>query len=324
MAGVDAASQRGDFCARDGYFSQAKRSRLYHPTPAEWASLVVEGVEQRAFRSENLTEGKISINEDRATPIFSPYSGRVTKLLVKPGDVVARGQPCSWSKPPTRCRGLNDFMSAPTCHQQGALDRSTWRRSSTSETTISTTARPSPLKDWQKAQAELITAQNDLRSAETALEAARNRLRILGRDRRGNRGVPGNRQNHPGDAGPSPIAGTIVQRKVGPRPVRQRERERSGVRRRRSVQVWLIAYVRETDAAKVGVGQDIDFTVLAFPDSLFGKIDYVAAALDPASRRLLVRATVENPDGCSSRKCSLTSPSSPTRKRSASRCRAKR
>ena len=59
--------------------------------------------------------------------------------------------------------------------------------------------------------------------------------------------------------------------------------------------VWLTAFVRETDAGKVALGEDVSFTVLAYPDRVFkSKIDYVAAALDPASRRLMVRATIDN------------------------------
>jgi len=37
------------------------------------------------------------------------------------------------------------------------------------------------LKDWQQAQAQLVAAENDVRAAETALEATRQRLRIIGR-----------------------------------------------------------------------------------------------------------------------------------------------
>jgi outer membrane protein TolC len=37
------------------------------------------------------------------------------------------------------------------------------------------------LKDWQQAQADAAAADNDLRSAKATLEAARNRLRILGK-----------------------------------------------------------------------------------------------------------------------------------------------
>ncbi|MBF3061544.1 efflux RND transporter periplasmic adaptor subunit, partial [Pseudomonas aeruginosa] len=37
-----------------------------------------------------------------------------------------------------------------------------------------------PLKDYQQAQAALVQAQNDARSAQTLLEAAQNKLHILG------------------------------------------------------------------------------------------------------------------------------------------------
>jgi cobalt-zinc-cadmium efflux system membrane fusion protein len=62
--------------------------------------------------------------------------------------------------------------------------------------------------------------------------------------------------------------------------------------------VWLTAFVRESDASKVSVGQEIAINVLALPGrTLTGKINYVAAAIDPATRRLLVRATLDNKDG---------------------------
>src|SRR6185295_2054746 len=65
----------------------------YTPTPAEWAALTIQPVIEKPFRAEHVTEGKIAIDEDRSTPVFSPYAGRVTKLLVRPGDAVTKGQP---------------------------------------------------------------------------------------------------------------------------------------------------------------------------------------------------------------------------------------
>ena len=42
----------------------------------------------------------------------------------------------------------------------------------------------------------------------------------------------------------------------------------------------------------------IGFKVLALPDrTLKGRINYVSAAIDPSSRRLMVRATIDNADG---------------------------
>jgi cobalt-zinc-cadmium efflux system membrane fusion protein len=48
----------------------------------------------------------------------------------------------------------------------------------------------------------------------------------------------------------------------------------------------------------VQIGQEMSFTALALPGRvLTGRISYVATALDPATRRLLVRATLDNSNG---------------------------
>src|SRR5262249_32526652 len=73
---------------------QSRRSnRLYRPTDAQWAPLTVEPVVSQVFRSEHLTEGKFAVDEDRSTLVFSPYSGRIIKILAKPGDMVVAGRP---------------------------------------------------------------------------------------------------------------------------------------------------------------------------------------------------------------------------------------
>src|SRR6266851_8369756 len=74
--------------AKSGHSEVSSQSRKgltrYTPTPAEWASLSIQPVVEKAFRAELVTEGKIAIDEDRSTPVFSPYAGRVTKLLARP------------------------------------------------------------------------------------------------------------------------------------------------------------------------------------------------------------------------------------------------
>ena len=61
----------------------------FSPSEAQWAGLKLTAVRQVAFRDEFVTDGKIAINEETTTPVFSPYSGRVSRLIAKPGDVVA-------------------------------------------------------------------------------------------------------------------------------------------------------------------------------------------------------------------------------------------
>src|SRR6185437_13988541 len=255
-----------------------KGSGRYTPTPAEWASLTIEPVTDHDFRAEHITEGKIAVDEDRSTPVFSPYTGRVTQLLVKPGDQVAKGQPLFVIEAADTVQAQNDFISATTGlnKAKSALDLAQLQDTRAKDLFE---GKAVPLKDYQQSQATLIQAQNDMRSSQTALEAARNKLQILGFN----------------DAA---IAGTVVQRKVGPG-----QYINSGASDPVYVigdlsTVWLIAFVRETDAAIVSVGEQISFSVLALPSHPFAaRVDYVSAAIDTNTRRLLVRATVDNKNG---------------------------
>ncbi|MBV9189582.1 MAG: efflux RND transporter periplasmic adaptor subunit, partial [Betaproteobacteria bacterium] len=62
--------------------------------------------------------------------------------------------------------------------------------------------------------------------------------------------------------------------------------------------VWLIANVRETDARLVQIGQAVNVRVLAYPGRVFNAhITWIAPSIDPATRRLPVRAEVDNTDG---------------------------
>jgi membrane fusion protein, heavy metal efflux system len=269
----------------------------YVPTAAEWASLTIEPVAEHQFRAEHATEGKIAVNEDSSTPIFSPFAGRVTKLLVKPSDKVERGQPLFIVEATDTVQGLNDFVAA-----LGALNsaRSKLNLAQIVEKRANDlyAGKAVPLKDWQQSQNDLTTAQNDVRSAETALEAVHNRLRILGRSEEQISAFQETRQISADTPINSPIAGTVVQRKVGPGQYISTGASDPVFVIGDLSTVWLMAFVRETEASGVAVGQEIAFSLLAMPGSQFkARIDYVAAAIDPATRRLLVRATIDNKDG---------------------------
>src|ERR1700730_15276054 len=269
----------------------------YTPTPAEWASLTIEPVAEQTFRAETVTEGKIAVDEDRSTPVFSPYAGRVMKLLVRPGDSVTQGQPLFVIESADTVQAQNDFIAAMTGlnKAQSALDLAQLQDRRAKDLFE---GRAVPLKDYQQTQATLIQAQNDLRSSQTALEAARNKLRILGLTDEAISAFQEKRSLNPDTTIFSPIAGTVVQRKVGPgQYVNSGASDPVFVIGDLSI-VWLTAFVRETEASAVVVGQELTFNLLALPGrTLTGRINYVAAAIDPATRRLLVRATVSNKDG---------------------------
>ncbi len=269
----------------------------YVPTAAERASLVVETVSDHTFRSEHITEGKIAVDEDISTPIFSPYAGRVVKLQVKPGDVVQRGDELFVIEATDTVQALNDFITALSA-LNSARSKLNLAQINEKRQNDLYVGKAVPLKDWQTAQNDLVTAQNDMRAAETALEATHNRLRIVGRSEEQITAFQQTRQISADTSIYSPLPGTVVQRKVGPGQFIS-----SGASDPVFVigdlsTVWLTAFVRESEAADVHVGQDVDFKVLALPGRIFkARLDYVAPAIDPTTRRLMVRAIIDNRDG---------------------------
>jgi len=61
--------------------------------------------------------------------------------------------------------------------------------------------------------------------------------------------------------------------------------------------VWLAANLREEDAPKVHLGDDIEMKVAAYPGQVFkSKLGYMASLIDPTTHRLVVGALVPNPD----------------------------
>src|ERR1700716_235336 len=287
--------------AAQGHSEGASQSRKglqrYTPTPAEWASLTIEPVTERAFRAEHVTEGKVAVDEDRSTPVFSPYAGRVTKLLARPGDRVTQGQPRFVIEAADTVQAQNDFIAAMTGlnKARSALDLAQLQHKRAKDLFE---GKAVPLKDYQQAEATLTQAQNDLRSTQTALEASRNKLRILGFTDEAVSTFQEMGRINPETTILAPIAGTVVQRKIGPG-----QYVNSGASDPVFVigdlsTVWLTAFVREADASNVSVGQELAFSVLALPGRpLKARINYVSAAIDPATRRLLVRATIDNKDG---------------------------
>ncbi len=278
--------------------SQARRAMpVYTPSRAEWASLTIEPVSERTFRTELVTEGKIAIDEDRATPVFSPYAGRVLKLLARPGDRVVAGQPLFVIEATDNVQAQNDFIAATSALTKAKTQLELAEIQDKRAKDL-LAGKAIPLKDFQQAEAALASAQSDLRAAVTALEATRKRLRILGLSDEAIASFQDKGSINPETTIVAPIAGTVVQRKIGPGQYVNAGASDPAFVIGDLSSVWLTAFVRESEASAVSVGQDISFSVLALPGRVLeGRIDYVAAAIDPATRRLMVRANVANRDG---------------------------
>jgi membrane fusion protein, heavy metal efflux system len=267
----------------------------FRPTDAQWDSFKIVPVQKLAFRDERATDGKIAINEDTTTPVFSPYSGRVSRLIAKPGDHVERGDPLFAIEASEYVQGQNDLVTA-VAGVEKAKSRLELAKTVEKRQRDLLAIRGGALKDLEQAQSDLVAAQGDMRSAEIALAAVRNRLRILGRSDAEIERLEKSDKIGAETLVSAPIAGTVIQRKIGLGQYINVGASDPVFTVGDLSTVWLVANVRESDAPLMKVGAPVEVSVLAYPKRLFkAKLSYVAPALDPTTRRLPVRAEIDNP-----------------------------
>src|SRR6202043_3612641 len=173
----------------------------FRPSPQQFKTFTVQVVQTHGFVSEELTEGKIAVNADRATPVFSPYSGRVTRVIAGLGDTVKSGAPLATLEASEFVQAQNDLKAAAAAVKMARIIET--RKHASYD------AKGGSLQDWQSAQADLTTA-------ETSLDSVRNRLRILGKSPAEIDELERSPSMNPVAALTAPIAGVIVDRQVGP------------------------------------------------------------------------------------------------------------
>ena len=263
----------------------------------ELRSLTIEAIATRSFRPRIVTEGKIATDEDRASPVFSPYAGKIVRILAAPGDIVRQGQVLFTIEATDMVAAQNDFVAAVSNLEKA---RTALRLAEINERRQCDLyqGRAAPLRDLEQAQADLKGAQADERSAIAAQLAVENRLRILGKSdadlaQLRERGTISSETPIL-----APTAGLIAQRKIGPGQFVQGGGGDPLFLVDDTAHVWLVAYVREGDTAAIDIGDEVAFQVLSMPGQTFtGTVNHVSSIIDPATRRLFLRASIPNPRG---------------------------
>jgi cobalt-zinc-cadmium efflux system membrane fusion protein len=283
--------------------SAEAQADVFHPTQAQWSSFRVAAVQQLPFQDEQTTDGRISTNDNRTTPVFSPYTGRVTQVFVQAGQLVKKGQPLYAIQASEYVQAQNDLSTAMAARETSAAQVKT---AQADEQRLSELYKidGASLKDLQQSQLSLATAKASQLQSETALSAVRERLRIYGEDE-GRIGSlekrAESRRIEPEAIVRAPVDGTVVTRQVEPGQFLT-SAAGGGSSPVFTVSdlstVWLVANVREADAGIVRLGDPMEVRVLAFPDKVFhARVTYIGPAVDPATRRVAVRAEIANTDG---------------------------
>src|SRR5262245_40550746 len=125
-------------------------------------NLTIEPVAARDFTIDREVTGRVGFNENRLTPVFPAYSGRVIQALVTKGERVSKGQPLLVVESP-------DYVAAQTelATTQGDVDKAAVNLR-TAEVNADRARRlfakeAISKKDLQSGEAELALAQAELR-----------------------------------------------------------------------------------------------------------------------------------------------------------------
>lgn len=259
----------------------------FRPTDQQWAALTLQAVKPVAFETAIHAEGRIAAADTLTTQVFSPVSGRVLRVIAHAGDSVRKGAPLAELAGVDYDQASGDLRAAAT-QVRGA-------RANEQRLGQLYKEQGASLKDWQQSQTDLATAEN-------ALQNARARLHAMGLPDPDIQGLEG---RSPGRAGSfilrAPISGVIIQQAIGPGQT-VASLSAGGVSALYSVsdlsQVWLVGTLRDTDAAQARLGQPVEARPVGDPGTVLrGRVDYISPTLDPASRRVAVRATIANPHG---------------------------
>jgi cobalt-zinc-cadmium efflux system membrane fusion protein len=277
--------------------SPTKGADYIRVVPDQMHQLEVVKVEAYPFRIERSAIGQIAFNEDASTIVLTPFSGRVTRLIAKVGDLVKSGDPLLEIDSPEQVPPQNEFIAAQTARNKA-------RSQLTLAQTVEKRARDlyegkaTPFKELQQAEANLAAAENDMRSADTAFDAARIRLRILGRSETEIADLEQHGALSRITRIAAPIDGTVIARKVGPGQYVKADSGDALYTIADLSTMWLKAQIFEQDIAYVRIGQEIEAKVVAAGNRTFKtRISAINSASDLTTRRVVVRSEIGNPEG---------------------------
>jgi cobalt-zinc-cadmium efflux system membrane fusion protein len=241
----------------------------------------VQPVEERDFPIEQDAVGSIDFNGDMTLQVFAAYQGRIIDLFVKIGDEVHKGQTLYTIDSPDLVQAGSTLISSA-----GVL-----------ELTTRTLVR---LRDLAKtkaaAQRDLEQAISDQQAAEGAYKAARDAVRIFGKTEDEIDRMVSERRVDPALVVPSPITGRITARNAAPGLFVQPGNPPAPYAVADISTMWMIANVPESESPNIKVGQEVKARVMAYADRVFeGKITTIGAAVDPTTRRVLVRSEIADP-----------------------------
>ena len=219
--------------------------------------------------------GTVAYNGFETTPAITQVGGPVSRIVVSPGQQVKKAQPLLYVSSPDYSQLRANYLKARDAH---GLAHKNYARAQDLYAHHAIAER-----DLQVAESAEVQAQADL----TAVEQA---VRVLGIPR------PDTLIENPTSPEVpliAPISGEVVERLCAPGQVIQAAQTQCFTISNMNT-VWVLANVYQNQLAYVHVGDPATITTDAYKQEFHGRISYMGAALDPASRTLQARIDTQN------------------------------
>jgi membrane fusion protein, heavy metal efflux system len=245
-------------------------------------SVKVEKVGEYVFPVEKSSVGSIDFNEDMTVQVFTPYQGKILELFAKVGDEVTKGQTLFTIDSPDLLAADSNLIAAA-----GVL-----------ELTTRNLARLKALYQTRAvSQHDLEQGISDQQTAEGALRAGRDAVRIFGKTDAEIDMIVKERRADPTLVVPSPIAGRVTARAAAPGLFVQPGNTPAPYSVADISTMWMLANVAESDVPAFHLGQEVKVSVLAYPGKVFGgRLSTIASMVDPNTHRMLIRSDIDDPD----------------------------
>ena len=245
-------------------------------------AIKVAPVGYRDFQIETTASGSIDFNRDRSVQVFPPFQGKIIAVFTDEGKMVTAGAPLFTIDSPDLNQAESTLIQAA-----GVLQL----------TTRVLTRVQKLVKVGGGAEKELEQATSDQQTAEGNLKAARNAVRIFGKDDAEIDRIVADRRVNSSLIVPSPFTGMITDRTAAIGQFVQPGTAPAPISVADISTMWMNAFVVESEIPSIALGQEVVATVAAYPDRIFqGIVTKIGAAVDPATRRLFVRSEIKDPE----------------------------
>jgi|GEM_PF-265866 len=224
------------------------------------------------------TGGRIAFDDLRVSHVFSPVTGRVTRVLAQLGQTVHKGSPLASIVSPEVGLAYSDLVKAHA--DVFSAERDFKRQQALAE------AKAAPARD-------LEASEDGFRKAKAEEARARQRLKTL---RAGKIDLVTQEYTLG-----SSIEGRVISRMINPGMEVQGQYSGGSPIELFTLgsidSVWLYADVSESDLPALEPGAKISARVVAYPGRVFeGKVEWISASLDPALRTARIRCSLPNQD----------------------------